>query len=125
MTQRVADEPIAVEGLHFVMYLTDDLKRARTFYETLFGLAPGAYESEYFVEYDLPDGSTFALAHVPNTPREPSGGAMFGVPDAEAAIVRMEALGGTLLARYGGEICTSGWCKDPEGNPFGVHQRKK
>ncbi|MBD5633272.1 MAG: VOC family protein [Candidatus Eremiobacteraeota bacterium] len=122
--QQTQSKPIDVEGLHFVMYLTDDLQRARTFYESLFGLEAGAFESEYFVEYPLPDGGAFALAHVPGTPRTPSGGAMFGVGDAEAAIARVEALGGTLIARYGGEHCSSGWCMDPEGNPFGVHERK-
>jgi predicted enzyme related to lactoylglutathione lyase len=117
-------DAVPVEGLHYVMYLTDDLARARAFYEALFGLTPGAFDSEYFVEYDLPDGTAFALARSPSEPRERCGGAMFGVPDAEAAIARVEALGGKLLARYGGEsVCTSGWCVDTEGNPFGVHQR--
>lgn len=122
--QNVSSAPVGVEGLHFVMYLTDDLQRARTFYESLFGLQAGPSASAFFVEYDLPDGGAFALACVPDTPRVPSGGAMFGVADAEAAIARVEVLGGKLLARYGGERCTSGWCMDPEGNPFGVHQRK-
>jgi predicted enzyme related to lactoylglutathione lyase len=124
LMQQITSEPIPVAGFHFVMYLTDDLKRARTFYESLFDLKPGAFESEYFVEYELPDGGAFALAINPSGPRAPTGGAMFGVPDAEAAIARIEALGGSLLARYGGEVCTSGWCTDTEGNSFGVHQRK-
>jgi predicted enzyme related to lactoylglutathione lyase len=106
------DAPIATTGVHFVMYLTEDLARARTFYELLFGLESGPLESPYFVEYDLPDGGAFALAHLPDAPRTPSGGAMFGVPDAEKAIERVEALGGKLLARYGGAICTTGWCLD-------------
>jgi predicted enzyme related to lactoylglutathione lyase len=123
MQQRV-HEPIAVEGIHFVIYLTADMQRARNFYESLFGLKPGAYDSEFFVEYDLPDGSTFSLGRLPDLQRTPSGGAVFGVPDAEAAIAQVEALGGKLITRYGGEKCTSGWCADTEGNPFGVHQRK-
>jgi predicted enzyme related to lactoylglutathione lyase len=123
MQQRVQD-PIAVEGLHFVIYLTQDFRRARTFYESLFGLRPGAYDTEYFVEYELPDGNAFSLGHLPDTPFAPSAGAVFGVPDAEAAIVQVEALGGKLITRYGGAACTSGWCTDTEGNSFGVHQRK-
>jgi predicted enzyme related to lactoylglutathione lyase len=113
-----------LRGIDFVMYLVDDMQRARKFYEGLFALEPGAVDSEYFVEYDLPDGGTFALAKDPSVAREPSGGAMFGVTDAEASIARVEQLGGKLLRRYGGPICTSGWCTDPEGNPFGVHERK-
>lgn len=113
-----------LRGFDFVMYLVEDLKRARAFYEALFSLKPGAFDSEYFVEYDLPDGGTFALAKDPSVEREPSGGAVFGVTDTEAAIVRIEELGGKLLRRYGGDSCTSGWCTDTEGNPFGVHQKK-
>ncbi len=116
--------PATLRGFDFVMYLVDDMPRARSFYEALFGLTPGAFDSEYFVEYELPDGGTFALARDPSAAREPSGGAMFGVTDAEAAIARVETLGGKLLRRYGGDHCTSGWCTDSEGNPFGVHQRQ-
>ncbi len=113
-----------LRGFDFVMYLVDDMKRARVFYEELFGLTPGAFDSEYFVEYELPDGGAFALAKDPSAAREPSGGAMFGVTDAERAIEQVQQLGGKLLRRYGGDSCTSGWCADTEGNPFGVHQRK-
>jgi len=118
------DAPATLRGFDFVLYLVDDMPRARVFYEGLFGLQPGKFESEYFVEYDLPDGGAFALGKDPSAAREPSGGAMFGVTDAEAAIARVEQLGGKLLRRYGGDFCTSGWCTDTEGNPFGVHQRK-
>ncbi|MBC5825075.1 MAG: hypothetical protein GIW99_03585 [Candidatus Eremiobacteraeota bacterium] len=118
------NQPMALRGFDFVMYLVDDMTRARSFYEKLFALTPGAINSEYFVEYDLPDGATFALARDPSAKRDPSGGAVFGVADTEAAIARVEQLGGKLLRRYGGDSCTSGWCSDPEGNPFGVHQRK-
>jgi predicted enzyme related to lactoylglutathione lyase len=111
-------------GFDFVMYLTDDMSRARSFYESLFHLKAGAFDSEHFVEYDLADGNTFALGHQPGAPRLQCGGAMFGVADAEAAIAKVESLGGKVLGRFGGEICTSGWCSDPDGNPFGVHQRK-
>lgn len=118
-----ATDAIAVEGIHFAMYLTDDLSRARTFYESLFGLTAGPFENDYYVEYDLPDGGAFALAHIPGQERTPSGGIMFGVADSEAAIARIESLGGKLLARMGGTLCSTGWCTDTEGNPFGVHQR--
>ena len=115
--------PSTLRGFDFVMYLVDKMPRARRFYEALFDLKAGRFDSEYFVEYDLPDGSTFALARDPSHDREPSGGAMFGVTDAEASIARVQELGGKLLRTYGGDACTSGWCEDTEGNPFGVHQR--
>jgi len=115
---------IILQGLHFVMYLAQDMKRARTFYESLFDLKPNGVDSDYFVEYDLADGNTFALACDPSAEHRPVGGLMFGVSDAEEAIARVQELGGTLIKRYGGDTCTSGWCTDPEGNAFGVHQRK-
>jgi predicted enzyme related to lactoylglutathione lyase len=121
MTQSPA---FRLRGVDFIMYLVDDMARARTFYESLFALLPGDVASEYFVEYALPDGGTLALAKDPRVAKEPSGGAMFGVDDATAAIARVQELGGQLLRPYGGESCTSGWCLDPEGNTFGVHQRK-
>ncbi|MBV9720190.1 MAG: hypothetical protein JOZ77_12795 [Candidatus Eremiobacteraeota bacterium] len=118
------DNTTKLRGLDFFMFLVDDMKRARSFYEGLFSLSAGSADSEYFVEYDLPDGTTFALARDPNAQREPSGGAVFGVANIDTAIARAEELGGKLLRRYGGEQCAAGWCMDPEGNPFGVHERK-
>ncbi len=106
------------------MYLVKDHKRARVFYETLFDLKIGQYDSDGFVEYDLPDGNTFALGVAPEGAHVATGGAMFGVPDVDAAVARIVELGGTLYANYGGDSCTSGWCADPDGNAFGVHQRK-
>ena len=122
--ETAAANPISLQGLHFVMYLAKDMQRARTFYESLFEIEPADFDSEYFVEYDLADGNTFALACDPSAEHRPTGGAMFGVADAEQAIACVQALGGLLIKRYGGEICTSGWCTDTEGNAFGVHQRK-
>lgn len=115
---------ISTNGFDFVMYLVKDLKRARAFYEELFELKTGDFNSDGFVEYALPDGNAFALAVAPGDAHMQCGGIMFGVPDAEAAIARIKELGGTLFANYGGDSCTSGWCADPDGNGFGVHQRK-
>jgi len=115
---------IATTGLDFVMYLVKDMKRARAFYEGLLELKPGDFNSESFIEYTLADGNAFALAVAPGDAYVQCGGIMFGVPDAEAAIARVKELGGTFFANYGGDVCTSGWCADPDGNGFGVHQRK-
>lgn len=114
----------AATGFDFVMYLVKDMARARAFYEGLFDLTPGQFDSEVFIEYDLPDGNTFALAVAPGEGYTQCGGAMFAVPDVDAATDRVKELGGTFYANFGGEICTSGWCADPDGNPFGVHKRK-
>jgi predicted enzyme related to lactoylglutathione lyase len=118
-----SEKTVRTTGFDFVMVLVKDMTRARAFYEALFGVVPGSIASEYFVEYDLPDGNTFALGRDPNADFVPIGGAVFGVPDVNAAVERVKELGGALVRTYGGDICTSGWCTDPEGNAFGVHQR--
>ena len=110
-------------GIDFVMYLVKDMARARTFYEGVFDLQSGEFTSENFVEYALPDGNTFALAVAPEGSDSRCGGLMFAVPDVDAAVDRIKASGGTFFANFGGKICTSGWCADPDGNSFGVHHR--
>jgi predicted enzyme related to lactoylglutathione lyase len=106
------------------MYLVKDMAKARAFYEGVFDLKTGQFDSDGFVEYDLLDGNTFALAVAPGGAYAQCGGAMFAVPDVEAAIARIKQFGGMFYANYGGDVCNSGWCADPDGNPFGVHKRK-
>jgi predicted enzyme related to lactoylglutathione lyase len=116
-------ETTAATGIDFVMYLVKDMPRAQAFYESVFALRRGEFDSENFVEYDLPDGNTFALAVAPEGADVRCGGLMFAVADVEAAVARVKDAGGTFFANFGGEVCTSGWCADPDGNPFGVHRR--
>jgi predicted enzyme related to lactoylglutathione lyase len=113
-----------MNGFDFVMYQAKDMAKTRAFYEGLFNLVPGQFDSENFVEYNLPDGNTFALGHHPTAPFVAMGGIMFAVPDAAALAERVKTLGGNVVAQYGGEICTTQWCTDPDGNAFGLHQRK-
>lgn len=117
--------PIATRGFDFVLIQTRDMRRLRDFYEALFGLTPSLEYDVFYVEYELPDGNTFAIGRDPSTTEfVATGGIVFGVGDAEAARARIEALGGTYVKQYGGERCTSAWCRDPDGNYFGVHQRR-
>ncbi len=119
----VQTAPFTLKGFDFVMFLAEDMPRARKFYESLFHLHPGEFESEYFVEYDLPDGNTFALGHNPGAPHTPIGGIMFNVENAEAAAERAVSLGAKLAGNFGGANCKTAWCTDTEGNYFGLHQR--
>jgi len=120
----IGSDKVTTTGLDFAMYLVKDLKRARTFYEDVFDLRTGQYESDGYVEYELPDGNTFALCVAPGDGHVQCGGLMFAVPDVGAAVERVKECGGTFFLNYGGDICDSGWCADPDGNPFGVHKRK-
>lgn len=117
--------PIATRGFDFVLIQSTDVPRLRGFYESLFGLKATLEYDVFYVEYDLPDGNTLAIGRDPAaTEFIPTGGMVFGVDDAEAARARIEALGGAFIKNYGGETCSSAWCRDPDGNYFGVHQRK-
>jgi predicted enzyme related to lactoylglutathione lyase len=107
------------------MYLVKDMKRARTFYEGAFELRPGAFDSEYFVEYELPDGNAFTLARHPTAEWMQCGGAMFAVSDLDRAVARVQEYGAQLaVPLIEASICRSAMCIDTEGNPFGLHQRK-
>ena len=120
----MAEQAAQLRGLDAVFYTVKDMARARAFYETLFGLKPTA-DSEYWIEYDLPDGTTFALANDPQGGWTEGHGLMLGVADREDAARRARELGGTITDRkFEGESCGAYECIDPEGNYIYLHQRK-
>lgn len=118
-----------VTGMDAVYYMTQDLQRARTFYEGVLGLNPtweiAGEGGGSFVEYDLPDGTTFGLGHIPGSPWHESGGVMFAVPDVKEALERAKAAGATVQFDYMElPVCHMAWARDPEGNSFCLHHRK-
>jgi predicted enzyme related to lactoylglutathione lyase len=118
----MAQQPTALRGLDVVFYTVKDLGRARAFYEGLLGVKP-SMESEYWVEYDLPDGTTFALANDPQGWKE-GHGLMLGVVDRQHAARRAKELGGTITDRqFESAGCGAYECIDPEGNYLYLHQR--
>lgn len=118
------NEKAALRGLDVVFYTVKDMGRARAFYEALFGLKP-SMESDYWVEYDLPDGSTFALAHDPQGGWKEGHGLMLGVTDRNVSAEKAKQLGGTITDRkFESSGCGAFECIDPEGNYLYLHQRK-
>ncbi len=116
-------EATSLRGLDVVFYIVKDMARARAFYESLFGLRPSV-ESEYWVEYELPDGATFALANDPQGWKE-GHGLMLGVVDRNACAERAKQLGGTITDRkFESASCGAFECIDPEGNYLYLHERK-
>jgi predicted enzyme related to lactoylglutathione lyase len=112
-------------GIDCVCYLAKDFARAKNFYQNTLGLKP-SMDGDNWVEFDLSDGTTFALAKLPGDTWYPAGGVMFAVPDLEAAARRLREAG---VKFYGEEIdespvCQMAWCEDTEGNNFAIHQRK-
>jgi predicted enzyme related to lactoylglutathione lyase len=116
-------------GIDAVYYMTQDIQRARTFYETLLGLKPAVEMNGdgggTFVEYELADGATFGLGHLPDAPFHESGGVMFAVPDVQAALDRAKELGARVVFDYMElPVCHMAWLVDTEGNGFCLHHRK-
>lgn len=120
----MSDTKIKPRGVDVVFYTVKDMPRARAFYEGLFDLKRGM-ESDYWVEYELPDGATFALANDPKAGWKEGHGLMFGVPDMKQASERAKQLGGKITDRsFEGEKCAASECVDPEGNYIYLHERK-
>jgi predicted enzyme related to lactoylglutathione lyase len=120
----MADEKAALRGLDVIFYTVKDMGRARAFYEGLFGLRAGV-ESEYWVEYELPDGATFALANDPQGGWKEGRGLMLGVTDRQRTAERAKELGGTITERqFETAACGAYECIDPEGNYVYFHQFK-
>lgn len=119
----MSEQATGLRGLDVIFYTVKDMARARAFYETLFGLKAGV-ESDYWVEYGLPDGSTFALAHDPQGGWREGHGLMLGVVDREAAAKRAKELGASITDRkFESASCGAYECIDPEGNYLYFHQR--
>lgn len=111
-------------GIDCVSYLTKDFARARAFYETTLGLKPET-EGDHWVEYALGDGTSFALAQLPDGAWYQTGGVMFAVPDVRTTAKNLEAAGVKLFADVMDmSSCLTLWCEDTEGNNFAIHQRK-
>src|SRR5215469_16426081 len=89
-------------GFVYVLIQTTDMKRLRAFYESLLDLKATVEYQDFYVEYDLPDGNTFAIGRDPGaTEFMATGGIVFGVNDGEALGKRVVELGGTYVKRYG------------------------
>ncbi|MDH2909806.1 MAG: hypothetical protein HKL92_03735 [Candidatus Eremiobacteraeota bacterium] len=116
-------DTIHASGIDCVCYLAKDFKRAKAFYTDVLGLR-ATQESEMWTEFELADGSAFAIAHMPDA-WYPCGGTMFAVPDIEAALARVRAAGVTIYSEIQDyPPCRTAWCSDTEGNNFALHQRR-
>lgn len=110
-------------GIDCICYLAKDFERAKKFYTTTLGLHPTT-EGDAWVEFELSDGATFALAKLPNEAWYPAGGAMFAVPNVREAASHLKDAG----VKFFGDVeespsCNVAWCEDTEGNNFAIHER--
>lgn len=123
-----AQSTATITGIDAIYYIAKDFDRARRFYEGAFDLKPtGEMIGEgggSFVEYDLPDGTTFGLAKMDDSPWHMNGSIEFAVPDVDAAVLRATASGATLNEDLDLPTCRMAWLQDTEGNSFCLHRRK-
>jgi catechol 2,3-dioxygenase-like lactoylglutathione lyase family enzyme len=114
-----------IEHVDFVSFLTQDIKRARSFYAETLGLeieTEGDSDLEFScgqVTLDIFDPSSIGEPFAPS----PAGVAL-RVPDVEAARSELEAKG----VEFVGETRDTGVChvaffKDPDGNSLILHRR--
>jgi len=124
----MAQTTAVITGIDAIYYLAKDFNRARRFYEGAFDLKPtfemAGDEGGSFVEYDLPDGTTFGIALLKDSPWHMNGSIEFAVPDVDAAILRATAAGATLNEDVDLPSCRMAWLQDTEGNSFCLHRRK-
>ena len=112
-----------IVGVDIFGAATRDAKRLVAFYRDVLGMTPTA-ESERGAELELADGTTFGVWQ-PDVPKTTTGyGALFAVPDINAAVARVRASGATLPDPFETPVCFMTFGTDPDGNEFGLHQRK-
>lgn len=106
-------------GLRTILYPSPDLAAGKAWYMTVIGHDP-YFDEPYYVGFAV---GGFELGLVPDaTPGTPGCVAYWGVPDADAAYVRLLALGATPhepVKDVGGGIRVA-TVLDPFGNVFGV-----
>jgi predicted enzyme related to lactoylglutathione lyase len=114
-----------VKNFAFVAYSVRDVPKAIEFYRDVIGLKPGDTFSEHWAEFDV-DGIAFGIGNgeplgiTPGT----SFSAVFEVDDVAAERSRLEKAGVTVSDVHESPICYSVFVTDPEGNKFGIHQKK-
>jgi predicted enzyme related to lactoylglutathione lyase len=118
-------EVAMVKGLAYVMYPVKDVARARHFYEQELGLTPARTFQEAWVEYDLPDGSTFAITTMAEgcEPSSNSGGIAFEVENVDRLTDELRKKGRRIkVDPFSSPVCRMSIVLDPEGNAVSLHQ---
>lgn len=114
----------AVKGIDLIGYFTADPNRAIAFYREKLGLVPTEIDKEgRGAEFTLADGTTFGVWQDADAP-VPGAAVMFAVDDIASAVSVLRERGVQLDGPMESPVCHMAFGKDPDGNPFIVHQRK-
>ena len=120
---------IPVRALDFVMYNTQDIRRARAFYQNLFGFRRGAEWNDFWTELAT-EPLTLCLngtGHKRPPEWDWSGPACIAlaVDDVRAAIdVCRKHHVKILIEPVETRVCWMAWIADPDGNRICLHSRK-
>jgi predicted enzyme related to lactoylglutathione lyase len=109
-------------GLRTVKYVVPDLASAKAWYAEAFGVEP-YFDEPYYVGFSIGGFELGLDPDVSNQGPGPGGSlAYWGVPDAAAALARLEAMGARVhepVQDVGGGIKVAS-VLDPFGNPVGI-----
>ncbi len=116
----------AITGVDIFGPPSGDAKRLIAFYRDILGLVPADIDAnETGAEFELADGTTFGVWQPPQAPKDAPGySALFAVADINAAVATFRANGAALADPYETPMCFISFGQDPDGNTFGIHQRK-
>jgi len=114
-----------VKEMAFVAYSVRDVAAATAFYRDVVGLKPSAMVSDHWAEFDVAT-ATFGLGDGTPLGIEPGScfSVTFEVDDVDAEQQRLKAAGVSIGDVHDTPVCRVAFATDPEGNRFGVHQRK-
>lgn len=113
-----------VTGIDTHVYNVKDFDRALTFYKALIERDPATVHAGMWAEFELPDGSAFALGKHEDHPWQPGYTVMFAVPDVPAAVELVRKLGGKAGDPGESPVCYMSFGEDTEGNQLVLHRRK-
>jgi predicted enzyme related to lactoylglutathione lyase len=114
-----------IKDMAFVAYSVRDVPAAIAFYRDVMGLTPGDSFGDHWAEFNV-GGVAFGIGNgeplgiMPGT----SFSATFEVDDAAAERERLLKAGVPVTEIHESPVCFSAFVTDPEGNKFGIHQRK-
>src|SRR5262249_36323924 len=108
-----------IQGLRTAIYPSPDLARGKEWYRQVLGRDP-YFDEPFYVGFSV---GGFELGLIPDGEPDAVGVEVFwGVPDAEAELARLSALGAAVheaLKDVGGGIKVAS-VRDPFGNVFGI-----
>jgi predicted enzyme related to lactoylglutathione lyase len=117
-------EEIMVTGIDVHIYNVKDFERALAFYTGFIGKQPETLVDGQWAEFELADGSAFAIGKHENHPWQPGYTILFAVPDVKDAIDFVRSHGGKAGDPGESPVCYMSFGEDTEGNQIVLHKRK-